>query len=248
MLCQIVKLASVAANNSVPERNNAVVKCKVNPAPSIPSADDANDTVDNTVPPAFVAVKTNDITKPSAVNSAAAARESDITATEPPSLAKPFASVNGNNSPPFDTVTVSNAAPDSVAANTGSCGDKGESESAFIISGGNGLLSLSSDPVLEGRGICGVSSSTTATLSPPTSSPPLPLPVPPLPPPPPPQAESRILANNPATIKRNNLSPAIIHNHRILLSHSIDKSQFFQKHFHFWKSFAAEKIRVARVC
>ena len=239
-MCQIVKLASVAANNSVSERNNAVVKCKVNPAPSIPRADDANDTVDNTVPPAFVAVKTNDITKPSAVNNAAAARESDITATEPPSLAKPFASVNGNNSPPFDTVTVSNAAPDSaapdsVAANTGSCGDKGESESAFIISGGGGLFSSSIGGVSSsttatppvGGEIGGVLSSTTATPPPPTSPPPLPLPLPPPPPPPPPQAESRTLANNPAAIKRNNLSPAIIHNHRTLLSHSIDKSQFF---------------------
>ena len=111
-LCQIVNLESVAANNSVSGRNNAVVKCKDNPNPSNPRADDANDTVSDTVPPAFVAVSANDSVKPSSVNNAVADRANDITATAPPSLAKPFASANGDNAPPFDTVTASNAVPD----------------------------------------------------------------------------------------------------------------------------------------
>ena len=135
-MCQIVNLESVAANKIVSGRNNAVVKCKDNSNPSNPRADDANDTVSDTVPPAFVAVSANDSVKPSSVNNAVADRANDITATAPPSLAKPFESTNGNNSPPFDTVTVNNAVPDSAAANTGSCDDKGESESALIISGG----------------------------------------------------------------------------------------------------------------
>ena len=134
-MCQIVNPASAAANTSVSDGNITVAKDANNPAPSIPSADDTNDTVADTVPPAFVAVRANDSVKPSSVNNAAADRANDITATAPPSLAKPFASANGDNSP-FDTVTVNNAVPDSAAANTGFCGDKGESESALIISGG----------------------------------------------------------------------------------------------------------------
>ena len=134
-MCQIVNLASAAANNTVPERNNAVVKCKDNPIPSNSRADDANDTVSDTVPPAFVAVSANDSVKPSSVNNAVAGRANDITATAPPSLAKPFASANGDNAPPFDTVTVNNAVPDSAAANTGFCGDMGELKSTFIVSG-----------------------------------------------------------------------------------------------------------------
>ena len=117
-MCQIVKLASVAANNSVSERNNAVVKCKDNPNPSNPRADDANDTVADTVPPAFVAVSANDSVKPSSVNNAVADRAKDITATAPPPLAKPFASAIGDNAPPFDTVTASNAVPDPDNAST----------------------------------------------------------------------------------------------------------------------------------
>ena len=111
-MCQIVIPASLAANNSVSGRNNAVVKCKDNSNPSNPRADDANDTTSDTVPPAFVAVRVNDSVKPSSVNNAAADRANDITATAPPSLAKPFASENGDNAPPFDTVTASNAVPD----------------------------------------------------------------------------------------------------------------------------------------
>ena len=117
-LCQIVNLAPVAANNSVPERNNAVVKRKDNPNPSNPRADDANDTVSDTVPPALVAVRANDSVKPSSVNNAAAGRANNITATAPPPLAKPFAFANGDNAPPFDTVTVNNAVPDSDNAST----------------------------------------------------------------------------------------------------------------------------------
>ena len=111
-MCQIVNLESAAANNSVSECNNAVVKCKDNPNPSNPRADDANDTVSDTVPPAFVAVRANDSVKPSSVNNAAAGRANDITATAPPPLAKPFASAIGDNAPPFDIVTVNNAVPD----------------------------------------------------------------------------------------------------------------------------------------
>ena len=117
-MCQIVNLESVAANNSVSGRNNAVVKCKDNPNPSNPRDDDANDTVSDTVPPAFVAVSANDSVKPSSVNNAVADRANDITATAPPSLAKPFASANGDSAPPFDTVTASNAVPDPDNAST----------------------------------------------------------------------------------------------------------------------------------
>ena len=117
-MCQIVNLESAAANNSLPEPNNAVVKCKDNSNPSNPRADDANDTVSNTVPPAFVAVSANDSVKLSRVNNAVADRANDITATAPPSLAKPFASANDDNSPPFDTVTASNAVPDPDNAST----------------------------------------------------------------------------------------------------------------------------------
>ena len=117
-MCQIVNLESVAANKTVPEPNNAVVKCRDNPNPSNPRADDANDTVADTVPPAFVAVSANDSVKPSSVNNAVADRDNDITATAPPSLAKPFASANADNSPPFDTVTASNAVPDPDNAST----------------------------------------------------------------------------------------------------------------------------------
>ena len=118
MLCQIVNLESAAANNSVSGRNNVVVKCRDNPNPSNPRADDANDTVADTVPPAFVAVRANDSVKPSSVNNAVADRANDITATAPPPLAKPFAFANDNNSPPFDTVTASNAVPDPDNAST----------------------------------------------------------------------------------------------------------------------------------
>ena len=111
-MCQIVNLASAAANTSVSDGNITVAKDANNPAPSIPRADDTNDTVADTVPPAFVAVSANDSVKPSSVNNAVADRANDITATAPPSLAKPFASANGDNAPPFDTVTVSNAVPD----------------------------------------------------------------------------------------------------------------------------------------
>ena len=117
-MCQIVNLESAAANNSVSERNNAVVKCKDNPNPSNPRADDANDTTSDTVPPAFVAVSANDSVKPSRVNNAVADRANDITATAPPSLAKPFASANDNSAPPFDTVTANNAVPDPDNAST----------------------------------------------------------------------------------------------------------------------------------
>ena len=117
-MCQIVNLASAAANTSVSDGNITVAKDANNPAPSIPSADDANDTVADTVPPAFVAVSANDSVKPSSVNNAAADRANDITATAPPSLAKPFASANGDNAPPFDTVTASNAVPDPDNAST----------------------------------------------------------------------------------------------------------------------------------
>ena len=117
-MCQIVNLASAAANTSVSNGKITVAKDANNPAPSIPSADDTNDTVSDTVPPAFVAVRANDSVKPSSVNNAAADRANDIIATAPPSLAKPFAFANGNNSPPFDTVTASNAVPDPDNAST----------------------------------------------------------------------------------------------------------------------------------
>ena len=117
-MCQIVNLESAAANNSVSGRNNAVVKCKDNPNPSNPRADDANDTVSDTVPPAFVAVSANDSAKLSSVNNAVAGRANDIIATAPPPLAKPFVSAIGDNAPPFDTVTASNAVPDPDNAST----------------------------------------------------------------------------------------------------------------------------------
>ena len=117
-MCQIVNLASAAANTSVSDGNITVAKDANNPAPSIPRADDTNDTVSDTVPPAFVAVRANDSAKPSSVNNAVADRAKDITATAPPSLAKPFASENGDNAPPFDTVTASNAVPDPDNAST----------------------------------------------------------------------------------------------------------------------------------
>ena len=117
-MCQIVNLASAAANTSVSDGNITVAKDANNPAPSIPRADDTNDTVADTVPPAFVAVRANDSVKPSRVNSAVADRANDITATAPPSLAKPFASANGDSAPPFDTVTASNAVPDPDNAST----------------------------------------------------------------------------------------------------------------------------------
>ena len=116
-MCQIVNLASAAANTSVSDGNITAAKDANNPAPSIPSADDTNDTVSDTVPPAFVAVSANDSVKLSSVNSAVADRANDITATAPPSLAKPFASANGDNAP-FDTVTVSNAVSDLDNAST----------------------------------------------------------------------------------------------------------------------------------
>ena len=116
-MCQIVNLASAAANTSVSDGNITVAKDANNPAPSIPRADDANDAVADTVPPAFVAVSANDSAKPSSVNNAAADRANDITATAPPSLAKPSASANGDNAP-FDTVTVSNAVSDLDNAST----------------------------------------------------------------------------------------------------------------------------------
>ena len=117
-MCQIVNPASAAANTSVSDGNITAAKDANNPAPSIPSADDTNDTVSDTVPPAFVAVSANDSVKPSRVNNAVAGRANDITATAPPSLAKPFASANDNSAPPFDTVTASNAVPDPDNAST----------------------------------------------------------------------------------------------------------------------------------
>ena len=117
-MCQIVNLASAAANTSVSDGNITVAKDANNPAPLIPNADDTNDTVADTVPPAFVAVSANDSVKLSSVNNAAADRANDITATAPPPLAKPFASAIGDNTPPFDTVTVNNAVPDPDNAST----------------------------------------------------------------------------------------------------------------------------------
>ena len=117
-MCQIVNLVSAAANTSVSDGKITVAKDTNNPAPSIPNADDTNDTVADTVPPAFVAVRANDSVKPSSVNNAVADRANDITATAPPSLAKPFASANGDSAPPFDTVTASNAVPDPDNAST----------------------------------------------------------------------------------------------------------------------------------